>query len=409
MPIVSALRLAAVCLTLLCAGGAGTARSPDASAPVVAVSAELSSEGQKTRLVVALSRPVTARASLMERPDRVIVDLPEVNFQLPGEASRARGTGAISSFRFGHYAPGRSRIVIDLERPVLVSRVESSIRADGAALLTIEVTRTDRESFARQAARDVAAAIPTPQTSIADPKDDRRPVIVLDPGHGGIDPGARTSAGVLEKELVLAFTERLRQRLEGSKRYRVVMTRSADLFVPLGERVRIAQAARADLFISIHADSISNQPQVRGLTVYTGSDRATDAESERLANRENQADAVAGHEGAENAGEVADILRDLTLRETRGFSNGFARKLVGELEPVMSLNTNPHRQAGFVVLRAHDVPSVLVELGYLSSRRDIDLLMSEEWRDKSTAAMAAAIDRYFSSRQASGGGAPVSP
>ena len=409
MSFASALRLFTLCLTLLHAAGAVAARSPDAPLPVVAVSAELSSEGPRTRLVVTLSRPVAARASLMERPDRVIVDLPEVNFQLPTETTRARTTGAISSFRFGHYAPGRSRIVIELDRPALVSRVESSLRADGAALLTIEVTRTDRDAFSRQAAIDAAAAIPTPPTPVSDPKDDRRPVIVLDPGHGGIDPGARTSAGVLEKELVLAFTERLRQRLERSKRYRVVMTRTADVFVPLGERVRIAQAARADLFISVHADSISNQPQVHGLTVYTGSERASDAESERLANRENQADAVAGHEGAEKAGEVADILRDLTLRETRGFSNGFARKLVGELEPVMSLNTNPHRQAGFVVLRAHDVPSVLVELGYLSSRRDIDLLMSEGWRDKSTAAMASAIDLYFSSRQANGGGAPVSP
>ncbi|KAA2238156.1 N-acetylmuramoyl-L-alanine amidase [Salinarimonas soli] len=408
MPNATILRCLAAGLTLLLAGGPAPARPADAPVPLVAVAAEVASEGHKTRLVVTLSRPVTARAAVMERPDRVIVDLPEVNFQLPADGAKARG-GAIASFRFGQYAAGRSRIVVDLERPALVSRVESSVRADGAAILTLELVRTDRETFARQAAVDAAAAIPAPPTPIPDPKGDRRPVIVIDAGHGGIDPGARTAAGVHEKDLVLAFTERLRQRLESERRYRVVMTRSTDVFVPLGERVRIAQVARADLFISVHADSISNQPQVRGLTVYTGSERATDAESERLANRENQADAIAGHAAAETAGDVADILRDLTLRETRGFSNGFARKLVGELEPVMNLNSNPHREAGFVVLRAHDVPSVLVELGYLSSRKDIDLLQSEDWRAKSTAAMAAAIDRYFATRHAIGAGAPVSP
>ncbi len=276
-------------------------------------------------------------------------------------------------------------------------------------MLVVVLARAEREAFRRQAAADAAAAVPPPPTAVPDATADKRPVIVLDPGHGGIDPGARTPTGVFEKEIVLAFTERLKKRLEAGGRYRVVMTRSTDVFVPLGERVRLARGARADLFVSIHADSISGQPQVRGLTVYTGSERATDAESERLAKRENEADAAAGHEASETADDVADILRDLTLRETRGFSHAFARKLVTQLGPVMNLNSNPHRQAGFRVLRAHDVPSVLVELGYLSSRKDIDLLMSEEWRDRSATAMASAIDRYFATRHANGSGAPVSP
>lgn len=407
MTLPAVLRRLLLGLALLAPAGPAIARGPDAPMPLVAIGAEVAAEGAKTRLTIVLSRPVQARASVMERPDRVVVDLPETNFQLPPEQGRGRG-GLVASFRYGHFAPGRSRLVIDLERPATVARLESATRPDGAAVLVVELARAEREAFRRQAAADAAAAVPPPPTAVPDATADKRPVIVLDPGHGGIDPGARTPTGVFEKEIVLAFTERLKKRLEAGGRYRVVMTRSTDVFVPLGERVRLARGARADLFVSIHADSISGQPQVRGLTVYTGSERATDAESERLAKRENEADAAAGHEASETADDVADILRDLTLRETRGFSHAFARKLVTQLGPVMNLNSNPHRQAGFRVLRAHDVPSVLVELGYLSSRKDIDLLMSEEWRDKSATAMAEAIDRYFATRHA-GGGAAVSP
>ena len=144
----------------------------------------------------------------------------------------------------------------------------------------------------------------------------------------------------------------------------------------------MAKAAQADLFISIHADSISGGQEVRGLTVYTGAERASDADSARLADRENKADAVAGIESGEVADDVSDILAELTLRETRGFSHSFATRLVGMFDSVARLNKNPHRQARFQVLRAHDIPSVLVELGYLSSKQDLDLIMSEEWREK---------------------------
>jgi N-acetylmuramoyl-L-alanine amidase len=229
-------------------------------------------------------------------------------------------------------------------------------------------------------------------------------VIVLDPGHGGIDPGA-AAAGMFEKDIVFAYADILRRRLEAGGRYRVVMTRDHDVFVPLGDRVRIARAAKADLFISIHADSISGGQEVRGLTVYTGSERASDADSAKLADRENRADAAAGADAAEGPDEVLDILQDLTLRETRVFSHGFATRLVGELESVARLNKNPYRQAGFRVLRAHDVPSVLVELGYLTSRKDFDLITSEEWRERAAAAMTTAIDRFFATRLANQGSA----
>ena len=169
---------------------------------------------------------------------------------------------------------------------------------------------------------------------------------MIDAGHGGIDPGAVASTGALEKDIVFSFAQRLRERLEGTGRYRVAMTRDQDVFVALDERVRVTRAAKADLFISIHADSISAAPHVRGGTVYTGSERATDAESANLAERENKADAVAGLDSRDTANDVADILQELTLRETRGFSHRFAKKLLGKLDPVMRLSKKPAPRGG---------------------------------------------------------------
>ena len=408
------IRVLLACVTLLTvsAGYAEAAAGRTASLnevgvppPAVAVTAELTSEAEKTHLLFMLSREVDARAFLMERPDRVIVDLPEVNFQLPPDAGRRR-SGVVSSFRYGLFAPGRSRIVIDLAQPALVSRVVVMAEADGLALLHIELTRADRQTFRKAA----ATADPAPETNIARPAAPaNRPLIVIDAGHGGIDPGAIATGGAQEKDIVFGFAERLRRRLENTGRYRVLMTRDHDVFVPLDERVRIAREAKADLFISIHADSISAAPHIRGLTVYTGSEQASDTESQRLADRENKADVAAGLDAQGGPGDVADILQDLTLRETRGFSQRFAHRLVGAIDPVMALSKKPQRQAAFRVLRAPDVPSVLVELGYLSSREDIDLLLSQGWRDRSTAAMASAIERFFAPRVASERAAAVSP
>jgi len=390
----------------------GEAQTPRDLA-AVAISAEINVESDRTSLVFTLSEDVEARGFVMGNPDRVIIDLPEVNFQIPPESIEIGGV--VASYRFGLFAPGRSRIVIDLAGPARIAAIETSIRqSDRAALLTIALETVTQAAFEEAVERDSRAALESAMTTAslrdveAKPGDDR-PVIVLDPGHGGIDPGAVGAGGVFEKDIVYAFATRLRERLEENSRYRVIMTRQGDTFVALGERVRIAQKAQADLFVSIHADSISSAPQVSGLTVYTGSERASDRESARLADRENQADAAAGVEDAQMPDEVADILHDLTQRETRGFSHGFAGRLVEELDGVARLNKNPHRQAGFRVLRAHDVPSVLLELGYLSSQRDIQQLMSEEWRDKATAAMADAIGRYFTTRFANRGVAPVSP
>jgi N-acetylmuramoyl-L-alanine amidase len=178
----------------------------------------------------------------------------------------------------------------------------------------------------------------------------------------------------------------------------VLMTRTSDVFVPLGERVRIARTSGAALFVSVHADTLAGEPGVSGATVYTASDKASDAEAARVAESENQADLVAGLDSSEEQSEVSDILFDLTRRETRAFSHVFARTLVGYWKEIGRLNKNPQRSAGFRVLKAPDVPSVLLELGYLSSEKDLTGLVAPAWRQKAAGTVAKAIDRFFQSR-----------
>lgn len=415
MPVPPFMRLVCACLLAIVAwagNGRAWAAGPDANggATIVAAGIAVEADAHKTRFKVTLSKPVKAQAFLMERPDRLIIDLPEVAFHLPADAGRKK-EGLISSYRFGLFAPGRSRVVMELAQPANVSAIHVDPNAPGgAAVLTVELARVERDDFRKAVAESaLAAAKAAPEPALPKQTKDPRPVIMIDPGHGGIDPGAAAQGGVIEKDLVLSFAQKLKRKLEADGRYRVLMTREQDVFVSLGDRVRIARAAKADLFISVHADSISGGQDVRGLTVYTGSERASDADSARLADRENKADAVAGVESAAMADEISDILQDLTLRETRTFSHGFATRLVGEFDAVARLNKNPHREARFQVLRAHDVPSVLVELGYLSSKRDLDLLLSDDWREKMVSAMQVAVDRFFATRMARQGSAAVLP
>lgn len=407
--------LAGLVTGLLLAAG-DPARAQPAS--LVAIAAEIEEAGEETRLSVVLNGPIEARAFSIDRPDRVVVDLPRVSFRVAPE-TRPSG-GLVASTRLGLFSSERSRIVLELSAPARVASLDVAARPDGAFVMSLALVPASAEDFARNVAEDAQALRAASRAREALPDasaaGDGRPTIVIDPGHGGIDPGATTADGIEEKEIVFAFALRLRERLAESGRFRVVMTREEDVFVALSERVAIARAAEADLLVSIHADSISTAPQVSGLTVYTNAERASDAASANLAARENRADVAGGIARDEVDGEVADILRELTQRETRGFSHVFARTLVDGMQSVARLNRNPHRQAAFTVLRAYDVPSVLVELGYLSSRRDIELLVSDEWRDEATRAMSDAIERFFAPRldradhpHARGASAAVSP
>src|SRR5436305_328047 len=234
---------------------------------------------------------------------------------------------------------------------------------------------------------------------------DKRPVVAIDPGHGGIDNGTQ-AGGESEKNLVLGFALALRDRIDKAGKYRVVMTRTDDTFIPLGDRVRIARNQSAALFVSIHSDALPRREgDARGATIYTLSDKASDAEAERLAELENKADAIGGVNLTEEPTDVADILIDLAQRETRTFSNRFARLLKNEMKATVRMHKHPLKSAGFRVLKAPDVPSVLIELGYVSNRSDLQQLVSDNWRSRTVGSVAQAIDAFFAKRMVSAGSA----
>ncbi len=369
----------------------------------VATDAKLEQIGETVRLTMALSRPLDVKAWVLSGPDRVVIDLPSTNFQVQPAVAR-KNVGVVGAFRFGLFTADRARIIIELTQPAVVARAESRPVRGGFGELVIELRRASRADFAAAVAQ-APPPEPVPATAAAvppKPRGETRQTVVIDPGHGGIDPGAVVAA-IAEKNVVLAFGAKLKEQLEASGRYRVLMTREDDRFVPLAERVGIARAAGADLFISIHADSLTQAQEVRGATVYTGSERATDAEAARLAAKENQSDAVAGLDASEDTQDVAGILMDLAKRETRTFSSVFARNLVETLGGSVKMHKVPLRSAGFRVLSAPDVPSVLIELGYMSSPKDAELLNSAEWRIKAVTAVAAAVDGYFLNARAPAG------
>ena len=360
----------------------------------MAVGARLSQDENGAKLVFDLSRAVEANASALGSPDRLVVDMPDVNFQLDPSVGRVVGLSDVSivkGFRFGAMAPGKSRVVIDLARSACPGEISAKpiVQGEPAARLTIEIKPCDPSAFSALLHASAASRADAPRALAP-----VRPVIVLDPGHGGVDGGARGLRGVQEKTLVFDFCAELKRQLDATKRYVIVMTRDGDQYVDLDERVAIARKANASLFVSVHADTLSEDANVSGSTVYTVADRASDAEAARIAARENAAGQGPGANRADNA-DVADILFDLKRRETRTYAHMFSRGLVASLRPEVRLNHNPERSAGFVVLKAPEFPSVLVELGYLSNAQDVQSLGSPEWRAKTATAMVKAIDAFF--------------
>jgi N-acetylmuramoyl-L-alanine amidase len=347
----------------------------------------------------------------------LIVDIPQVNFQLAAGVGTA-GRGLIKAFRYGLVMPGGSRIVFDLTGPAKVANSYVLDATNGQpARLVLELEEVDRTSFIQSLGVEsrpelkpaIVGAVATPVVAEAVvapkpmPAADLRPVVVIDPGHGGVDNGTM-AGGEAEKGLVLGFGLALRDRIEKSGKYRVVMTRTDDTFIPLADRVRIARNQSAALFVSIHADALPRgEGDAQGATIYTLSDRASDAEAERLAEAENKADAIGGVNLTEEPTDVADILIDLAQRETRTFSNRFARLLMNEMKHTARMHKHPLKSAGFRVLKAPDVPSVLVELGYVSNKDDLEHLVSEGWRSRTVDSMAQAVDAFFGKRLATAG------
>ena len=399
-------------LGLLFAGVLPVAAQVAASAPAnadfpLASDVRVGGDAKQTRFVVDLSRKVEIRPFTLADPYRVVIDLPQVTFQFPqhaGEHSR----GLVKAFRYGLVMAGGSRLVLDTTGPVRVDKAFVLDASDSQpARLVLDLVSVSREAFLRAAAVDnnrqprANANAPLAQPSATG---DPRPVIVLDPGHGGIDSGTHApGGGEAEKTLVLDFALMLRDKLDKTGKYRVVMTRSDDSFVALADRVRFARSRNAQLFISVHCDALARgDGEAEGATVYTLSDHASDAEAGRLADAENRADVISGVDLSVEPDDIAGILIDLAQRETKAFSLQFAKHVVGELKNAARMHKHPLKSAGFRVLKAPDVPSVLIELGYVSSRKDLKQMMSENWRTHAGDAMVQAVNGYFTTRLAGG-------
>ena len=392
---------------VLFAGAAWAAKAP-ATIPAadsfpLATDVRLGGDETQTRFIMDLDRKIDLHAFTLADPYRLVVDIPQVKFQLPPHSGES-GRGLIKAFRFGLVMPGGSRIVFDLAKPVRVEKAFVIDSVDGApARLVLDLEPTDREAFLRKIALDEKAArVATPAVNMSPAViADSRPLVVLDPGHGGLDTGTQAANGECEKDIVLEFAKTLRDSIEKFGKYRVLMTRTDDTFVPLADRVQIARKAGAALFVSIHADYLSRKEgDADGATIYTLSETPSDPQAARVAEEENHADVIAGVDLKDEPADVAGILLDLAQRETKTFSMQFAHKLVGDLKGTARLHKAPIRSAGFRVLRAPDVPSVLIELGYVSNKQDLQSLNSGAWRDRTANAIAAAVSDYFTTHVA---------
>jgi N-acetylmuramoyl-L-alanine amidase len=371
------------------------------AAPPVVIGVEFQEAQGRSRLLIEISDPVEVKSFRLTAPNRVVLDMPEVLWRMQTEA-RPSARGLIQSYHYGQYRTGESRFVIDLNRPVKVGPVEVLPPQGGHSFrLQVDLLPTNMEEFRANAGwpQELSPAPPAQVATLAPPPNPsgnkRLRTIVVDAGHGGIDPGTHGSTGLKEKDLVLAVAQRLRQSLEATGRYRVHLTRDKDVFIPLRERVNIARSVRGDLFISVHADS-NDSRDIRGASVYSLSEDGSDREAAKLAEKENMSDIIAGVDLSGENSPVASILIDLAQRDTMNRSVRLAENVVGSLQDVTLVRgTTPHRAAGFAVLKAPDVPAVLVELGYLSNAQDEAEMAKDTWKRRVTAAITAAVDGYF--------------
>jgi len=388
-----------------------SAATSDAQARQASVSSiRLGEHGNETRFVVEMKEgaPIKYQVFTLANPYRVVIDVHNAGSTLPDVAD-VKGHGLISSYRYGAFVDNIFRIVIDTKDPAKVARNFTLDPQSGfGRRIVLDLAKTDPVSFMASLAvpaqnkPEVAASVPAPVVpDNPEAKQSRRRVIVIDPGHGGVDPGTHGRGGTLEKDVVLTFGRELAKRLRATGRYDVYMTRDKDVFIPLRERVAIARRHKADLFISIHCNS-NPKSSVKGLSIYTLSEKSSDKEAAALAHKENQSDVIAGINFQGESPEVTGILIDLAQRETKNYSSRFARSVVNYARHSTRLLEPTHRFAGFVVLKAPDVPSVLVELGFLTNHTEERELTSGKWRDRVSASMVSAVNRYFGDRSAEG-------
>jgi N-acetylmuramoyl-L-alanine amidase len=409
---------------------------------ITASAFRIEGDNQLTSFEATLSADVGYAATVMPDPFRVIIDLADVGFNIPAGAGR-KSKGLVKSVRYGIIEEGKSRIVIDTLGPVLITKSKlTPATGKQKSRITLELMSISEDIFLAAFAKDhqTEKRPPKPETRTAEtevadivgsvtkapdgaPKTneksqgraasaatakpkfakpiraDGKKVVVIDPGHGGIDPGAVAASSTKEKDVVLAFALALKEKLDAEGRHHVVLTRSDDTFVSLKDRVALGRSAGADLFIAIHADTVRGQ-SVTGTTVYTLSENASDAEADALAQKENRADVIVGMDLGQQKVDVADILVDLVQRESMNNATLFSRAVLKHFKPVTKMTGKPLRSAGFTVLKAPDVPSILIELGFLSNPKDEERLRSPAWQGTVSGALARAIDGYLTSQVA---------
>ena len=404
----SSLRMKAVAFGAVLVMAVGIVPAIPVTAAAAPTSRSAATELAPTRFVIGIERSVEFNVLSLSNPNRVVVELPDVRMRLPATAEKGV-TGLVESFRGGLSAPGKSRVVIEVRAPVIVAR--SEIEKEGREhrlildLVPVSPGKAQAQAQVRKAAFKMQPPLPQPATR---PEEiaarTYKPVIVIDAGHGGDDSGAIKN-GIIEKDVVLAFSKALRDKLKASGLYRVVMTRDRDVFISLDERRDIAERNKAALFIAVHADYAGSH--ARGATIYSLTDTTANA-LRRSASREVVETVLSGRElaavqkAADDTGTIKSILADLAEREvavTKERTSTFAREVITFMSASTPMRPNADREANFRVLKTAKVPAVLIELAYVTNAQDAQNLKSAKWRDKVSDSIATAVDNYFFSNE----------
>ncbi len=373
---------------------------------MLAYGARIIGDDARTRIVIDFDRAPDFSIHYIANPERVVIDLPATAFGFQAGDLEARGL--FKDIRYGKMDEDSARIVLTAKKPAKMEVAKVQVDEGGKGYrLVLDAAMIDKDKFAElvkaqswsdPSSQQTTSAIPAPQKPANGDF-----IIAVDAGHGGIDTGAiGIDTKTQEKDVTLAFAKALADRLNREAGIKAFLTRKDDSFLSLSERVEIARQNHAGLFISMHADTLK-QKDIRGATVYTISDRASDKLAADLADRENLSDQIAGRETVAEPPEVADILLDLTRRETQAFSISLAESVLASFKDQVGTINNPHRHAGFRVLQAPDVPSILLELGFLSNRDDEKLLLDEAWRGRMADLLTEAVKRYRTAMVANGG------
>ncbi len=400
------LRAALACLCFALPGPPALAQELSALARLDADASAITTDGTALLLDLALSQPVPWRVRVLDAPARLVLDLREVDWR--GIRTVKVPKNLVLGARAGALRPGWSRLVVELAQPMLVVQAEMQT-PDARARVLIRLDPATPEAFAKAAAQPdppswklpVAAQLPRAKAAGGGPI-----VVVLDPGHGGIDPGAERD-GETEAALMLTFARELKEVLLRDGRFQVVLTREEDVFVPLETRISIARAAGAEVFLSLHADALA-EGEATGTTLYTLSDEASDTAAAALAERHGRDDLLSGVDLTEQDDEVAAVLMDMARTSTAPRTDRLADALAVSIkEAGIKMHRHPRQFAGFSVLKSPDIPSILVELGFLSSARDLARLLEETWREKMAQALRdgliAWVDEDIALRDLNGG------